>query len=202
MNDNLENFDNICISSQDSDAESKSNHNSMETKKLDLPSNLYISNNNHYSKNNNLEKMLIDESSSDSEEVTFIRQISKPLLNSTSSKKGLIKHLYLRHQKKWAKVISLCFIVSLCCGIIIFLFFMCLPNSVMKYIQKEIWHKYIVGYNDLQVVGCNEVFVEDIWIKNFPQLISEGSIRLVKINDDDILDIVFPFGTSKTILIV
>ena len=46
------------------------------------------------------------------------------------------------------------------------------------------------------LVGCQRLEIIPIWQAKFPKLIVEGSTRMLYINDDKVLDVVFGFGTG------
>ncbi|XP_069115779.1 uncharacterized protein [Argopecten irradians] len=47
-----------------------------------------------------------------------------------------------------------------------------------------------------EVVGCDTLTVEDVWVMGFPKLITESAFRLVDVNQDGVLDIILGFGTG------
>ncbi|XP_013379916.1 uncharacterized protein LOC106151284, partial [Lingula anatina] len=47
-----------------------------------------------------------------------------------------------------------------------------------------------------EVLGCSDIQVEDVWIAGFPKLITESAFRLVDVNGDGTLDVLFGFGTG------
>ncbi|XP_060079842.1 uncharacterized protein LOC132559243 [Ylistrum balloti] len=47
-----------------------------------------------------------------------------------------------------------------------------------------------------EVVGCDSLSVEDVWVMGFPKLITESAFRLVDVNQDGVLDIILGFGTG------
>eukprot|EP00106_Octopus_bimaculoides_P010095 XP_014777537.1 PREDICTED: uncharacterized protein LOC106874346 [Octopus bimaculoides] len=49
---------------------------------------------------------------------------------------------------------------------------------------------------DKNVIGCSNVEVEDVWVVGLPKLTTESAIRLVDVNSDGELDIIFGFGTG------
>ena len=51
------------------------------------------------------------------------------------------------------------------------------------------------------ISGCQNLNKETVWIKGFPKLMTESAFRLVDVNQDGILDILFGFATGMTSLI-
>ncbi|KAL4229159.1 hypothetical protein ACF0H5_012197 [Mactra antiquata] len=49
-------------------------------------------------------------------------------------------------------------------------------------------------YSD--IVGCDHIEVEDVWTVGLPKLLTESAFRLVDVNQDGILDIIFGFATG------
>uniref|UniRef100_T1JFB9 FAM234A/B beta-propeller domain-containing protein n=1 Tax=Strigamia maritima TaxID=126957 RepID=T1JFB9_STRMM len=47
-----------------------------------------------------------------------------------------------------------------------------------------------------ELIGCSHMEVEDVWIKNFPKLLTESAIRLNDVNQDGVLDILIGFATG------
>ncbi|XP_062569092.1 uncharacterized protein LOC134231186, partial [Saccostrea cucullata] len=56
--------------------------------------------------------------------------------------------------------------------------------------QKEI------DMEKLNIKGCNHIEVEDVWITPLPKLLTESAFRLLDVNQDGILDVVFGFATG------
>ena len=54
-----------------------------------------------------------------------------------------------------------------------------------------------VDYSD--IVGCDHIDVEDVWVVGIPKLLTESAFRLVDVNQDGVLDIIFGFATGKLI---
>ena len=48
------------------------------------------------------------------------------------------------------------------------------------------------------ISGCQNLTKETVWIKGFPKLMTESAFRLVDVNQDGILDILFGFATGMT----
>ncbi|RUS78517.1 hypothetical protein EGW08_013729, partial [Elysia chlorotica] len=46
------------------------------------------------------------------------------------------------------------------------------------------------------VIGCDQVKVEDVWVVGFPKLLTESAFRLVDVNGDGVLDVILGFGTG------
>ncbi|XP_033758720.1 uncharacterized protein LOC117341022 [Pecten maximus] len=46
------------------------------------------------------------------------------------------------------------------------------------------------------VIGCDSLSVEDVWVMGFPKLITESAFRLVDVNQDGVLDVILGFGTG------
>lgn len=44
--------------------------------------------------------------------------------------------------------------------------------------------------------GCDHIEVEDVWITALPKLLTESAFRLLDVNQDGILDIIFGFATG------
>lgn len=58
---------------------------------------------------------------------------------------------------------------------------------------------YIQVEKSKKIVGCSQFGVEEVWVKNFPKLLTESAIRLVDINQDGVQDVVFGFATGRNI---
>ncbi len=48
-----------------------------------------------------------------------------------------------------------------------------------------------------QFLPCDNFEVTDVWIKQFPKLLTESSFRLVDANKDGVDDIIFGYATGK-----
>ncbi|XP_014669211.1 PREDICTED: uncharacterized protein LOC106810388 isoform X2 [Priapulus caudatus] len=47
-----------------------------------------------------------------------------------------------------------------------------------------------------KIVGCTQFSVEDVWVQNYPKLLTESAIRLLDINQDGVPDAVIGFATG------
>ena len=47
------------------------------------------------------------------------------------------------------------------------------------------------------VIGCDQVKVEDVWVVGFPKLLTESAFRLVDVNGDGVLDVILGFATGE-----
>ena len=50
-----------------------------------------------------------------------------------------------------------------------------------------------------EIVGCSRLEVEDVWVQGIPKLMTESAFRLLDLNNDGTLDILFTFATGKLI---
>ncbi|KAL3885796.1 hypothetical protein ACJMK2_025834 [Sinanodonta woodiana] len=48
----------------------------------------------------------------------------------------------------------------------------------------------------LDIIGCDSIQVEDVWVKGFPKLLTESAFRLVDVNKDGVLDVILGFATG------
>ena len=44
---------------------------------------------------------------------------------------------------------------------------------------------------------CPKLEVTHVWSKTLPKMVAEGSIRMVNVTNDDVLDVIFGFGTGE-----
>lgn len=51
------------------------------------------------------------------------------------------------------------------------------------------------------IVGCDNIQVEDVWTLGLPKLLTESAFRLVDVNQDGILDIIVGFATGRIFVI-
>ncbi len=42
-----------------------------------------------------------------------------------------------------------------------------------------------------------QITVEDVWVRGFPKLITESAFRMLDLNQDGVLDVVYGFGTGR-----
>ena len=49
----------------------------------------------------------------------------------------------------------------------------------------------------INVIGCDQVKVEDVWVVGFPKLLTESAFRLVDVNGDGVLDVILGFATGE-----
>ena len=55
-----------------------------------------------------------------------------------------------------------------------------------------------VDYSD--IIGCDHVEVEDVWVMGFPKLLTESAFRLIDVNSDGTLDVILGFATGTILL--
>ena len=51
-------------------------------------------------------------------------------------------------------------------------------------------------------VGCNKVKVKDVWTYGVPKLLTESAFRLLDVNEDGVLDIIFGFATGEGLFVL
>ena len=44
---------------------------------------------------------------------------------------------------------------------------------------------------------CDNIMVEDVWVKHFPKFLTESSFRTADVNQDGTDDIIFGYATGK-----
>lgn len=47
------------------------------------------------------------------------------------------------------------------------------------------------------LIGCDTVEMEDVWVASFPKLLTESAFRLVDVNQDGVLDVILGFASGK-----
>ena len=122
----------------------------------------------------------------------------KPLIKSKKNgKKSKGIHTEIRTGKPHAKR---------CCGPIccIFLAFKSLMGIIALTIiltnyfthSNFLFWNFSLPSNAVELVGCQNLEIVPVWQVKIPKLIVEGSTRMLHVNDDQVLDIVFGFGTG------
>lgn len=149
-----------------------------------------------------------DEYYSDEEDEVFIQgginvdqYSSKPLMyprNRHNMKKYSnyrCENCTCRNRKNVKPVICLiCLVASIGCMITLLVFYINGNNgSASRSNQNKLTSMPDTPDN---VVGCNYIQVEDVWTVGLPKLNTESSFRLVDVNQDGVLDIIFGFGTG------
>ncbi|ESP00009.1 hypothetical protein LOTGIDRAFT_113097 [Lottia gigantea] len=56
--------------------------------------------------------------------------------------------------------------------------------------------KLSIKNNGDDIVGCDKIEVEDVWVVGIPKFLTESAFRLVDINKDGVLDVIMGFGTG------
>ena len=94
----------------------------------------------------------------------------------------------LCNQVIWPVVYFLLFIGSLAT-------FACL----IIYFVNNYGNKWLLGDQNVSssVIGCSHIEVEDVWVKGMPKLMTESAFRLLDVNNDGVLDILFGFATGE-----
>ncbi|VDI56209.1 Hypothetical predicted protein [Mytilus galloprovincialis] len=149
-----------------------------------------------------------DEYYTDEEDEVFInggihidKFSSKPLMyprNRPKLKKYAKYHCdncTCRNRKNIKPVICcFCLMASIGCMITLLVFYFNDTNYIKsENLNTKTFKTDSSGYN---LVGCNNIKVEDVWTVGLPKLNTESSFRLVDVNSDGILDVIFGFGTG------
>jgi len=45
--------------------------------------------------------------------------------------------------------------------------------------------------------GCGELSVSEVWVSGFAKLMTESAVRLLDVNDDQVLDVLIGFATGQ-----
>ncbi|XP_059172117.1 uncharacterized protein LOC131953098, partial [Physella acuta] len=53
-----------------------------------------------------------------------------------------------------------------------------------------------LGQERTSVIGCDKMEVSDVWVLGIPKLLTESAFRLVDVNGDGTLDVIFGFATG------
>ena len=92
-----------------------------------------------------------------------------------------------------------------CCGPIccIFLGFktlfgvIALTIVLTNYFTHAGWLFWNFGSSgDDEIIGCQSLEINPVWQAKFPKMLVEGSTRMLQVNEDQVLDVVFGFGTG------
>lgn len=150
-----------------------------------------------------------DEYYSDEEDEVFIqggihidKYSSKPLmyprnrLKIKKYSKYRCENCTCRNRKNVKPVICLfCLLASIGCMITLLVFYFNGNNKGAN--VKGINQNKVSNDATYNLIGCNNIKVEDVWTVGLPKLNTESSFRLLDVNQDGVLDIVFGFGTGK-----
>lgn len=149
-------------------------------------------------------EVVSEESEEDDEDEVFINKkhengsAKKPLIKSKKNgKKEKGVHAEIRTGKPHAKR---------CCGPIcyVFLAFKTLMGVIALTIvltnyfthSSFLFWSFGAPSESEEYVGCQRLEIIPIWQVKFPKLIVEGSSRMLYVNEDKVLDVVFGFGTG------
>lgn len=75
------------------------------------------------------------------------------------------------------------------------------PAQSNTFVQTTVPGVDLLKDEIVELIGCDSVEVEDVWVVGFPKLITETAFRLVDINQDGVLDILLGFGTGKDVFL-
>lgn len=53
----------------------------------------------------------------------------------------------------------------------------------------------------VKMLPCSKLTVTNVWSVKLPKLTSDSPIRLLDVNQDDVEDVIFGFGTGKPIIV-
>lgn len=68
----------------------------------------------------------------------------------------------------------------------------------VNFFTHKDWYFWHWTINEQQSAPCHDLEVIPVWSQRFPKLLSESSIRMLNVSDDDMLDVVFGFGTGQS----
>lgn len=60
----------------------------------------------------------------------------------------------------------------------------------------------VTTHKTTELIGCSKLVVEDVWVVGFPKLVTESALRLLDVNGDGVLDVLFGFATGKSCALV
>ena len=131
---------------------------------------------------------------SSSEDDVFCRDdhtSTRPLMAPRNRTKVRI-HKPRRKCKPWVKPCIYCLVFLSSVGAVV-----CLVLYFLSSFVPAVFH---FGNLPLkvpkEVVACTNIEVEDVWTVGYPKLLTESAFRLVDINQDGTLDVVFGFATG------
>lgn len=126
-----------------------------------------------------------------------------PIIDQNSASKPL---MYPRHRAKVKSRRPECksrFFIRFCvCFVLLFMCLAAVTGLIMFLLKKDNRskvHKHKPTASDVNehLIGCSHIEVEDVWVKGFPKLITESAFRMVEVNQDGVLDVIFGFGTGN-----
>ena len=151
-----------------------------------------------------IEMEMMSEESEDEDDEVFVNNkrvngsARKPLIKSKKNgKKSDGVHAEIRTGKPHAKR---------CCGPICCIFIglkslfgvIALTIVLTNYFTHSGWLFWNFGSSSEseEFVGCQNLEIIPVWQAKFPKLMMEGSTRMLQVNEDQVLDVVFGFGTG------
>ncbi|ELU01119.1 hypothetical protein CAPTEDRAFT_94391 [Capitella teleta] len=80
----------------------------------------------------------------------------------------------------------------------LFVAFLALFAYFVVYLVNHYGNQWLLGNgtSSSAVIGCSRVEVEDVWVKGIPKLMTESAFRLLDVNRDGVMDILFGFATG------
>ena len=100
---------------------------------------------------------------------------------------------------------------AVCCFLFLVLSLGSLMGLVVYFVNKHNKSKAEVGHEQspivffkqkheaelTDIVGCDHIEVEDVWVVGIPKLLTESAFRLVDVNKDGVLDVILGFATGN-----
>jgi hypothetical protein len=82
---------------------------------------------------------------------------------------------------------------------LLFAAFLALFAYFVVYLVHHFGNQWLLGDNvqGSSVIGCSRIEVEDVWVRGIPKLMTESAFRLLDVNKDGVLDIIFGFATGQ-----
>lgn len=100
-----------------------------------------------------------------------------------------------RNRKNVKPVICVFFLLaSLGCIITLIVFYFNGKNEKQFISQNS--NEFSSMKNEFNLIGCNNLEIDDVWTVGLPKLNTESAFRLVDVNSDGVLDVIFGFGTG------
>ena len=126
-------------------------------------------------------------------------QVSKPLMHPRQRPRVKVKRAKRKNWQHivWPIVYMFIFLASMAA-------FVCLIVYVVNtYTNKLLLAEFnhmpqSRGQQNKTLIGCSDVEVEDVWVVGRPKILTESAFRLLDVNQDGILDVIFGFATGMS----
>jgi hypothetical protein len=108
-------------------------------------------------------------------------------------------YFLVRNRLTLVAFVYLCIVLTLTSVIVFYVAMMLMAarlTSTQSTFAAAVTAVSSVATSTSNIIGCDEIQVDDIWTAGYPKLMTESALRLLDVNDDGVLDVLIGFATG------